>query len=98
MRSTDIGTRIAVLRRRRKWSQAALAKKVNVTQNYISQIEKNRKLPSLSLIATLADALGVKIATLVEDDPLLSDLRQLVDRDGLDALLASVSKLLSTSD
>jgi transcriptional regulator with XRE-family HTH domain len=92
-----VGQQVSILRRNLKLSQETLAGKVGVTQNYICQIETGRKFPSFTLLGEIADALGVSVATLVEDDPIASDVRRLVDQNGLDAVLATVSQLRGQS-
>jgi transcriptional regulator with XRE-family HTH domain len=89
-----VGRQIAILRRKRKLSQDALASAVGVTRNYICQIEIGRKFPSFTLVGKLSSALGVSVSTLVEDDPIASDVRRLVDENGLEAVLATVRRLL----
>lgn len=90
----SIGRQVATLRRKLGLSQEVLAARIDVTQNYVCQIETGRKFPSFTVIGKLASALGVSVSTLVEDDPITADLRRLVDENGLEAVLATVSQLL----
>lgn len=60
--------RLAALRRRRKASQATIAKKLAVTQSSISQFERGGD-PKLSTVASYVDALGGRLEiTAVFDD------------------------------
>ena len=52
------------LRERREYlglTQEELAQVLGVTTQYISAIETNKKVPSLSVLARLAEALGVNV-------------------------------------
>ncbi len=56
------------IRRRRKalgLSQEALSFKAGLHRNYISDIERGLKSPSLRVIVKLADALGLEVSTLM---------------------------------
>ncbi|HJN92654.1 MAG TPA: helix-turn-helix transcriptional regulator [Dehalococcoidia bacterium] len=58
------------LRTRRKtagMSQAALAEAADLSDAYISQLERGRNSPSLDAIAALANALNTTAATLVAE-------------------------------
>jgi transcriptional regulator with XRE-family HTH domain len=50
-----------------QWSMAELAKKANVTDAYISQLETGkRKNPSLEVLKRIARALGVPVTERLE--------------------------------
>lgn len=57
---------LKTLRKRRNLSQADLAEMVNVTQSFISKIEKGQGNPSLDVMEALARALGVTPVALFE--------------------------------
>jgi len=58
---------IQVLRESKNMSQRALAKKANVTQGYVAQLESGlKKNPSLPVLRRLAKALGVPVAELLQ--------------------------------
>ena len=58
---------IQVLRESKNMSQRALAKKANVTQSYVAQLESGlKKNPSLPVLRRLAKALGVPVAELLQ--------------------------------
>ena len=50
---------IKIYRRRKKMTQKVLAQKCNVKQNYISQLENFKKVPTLNLINKLAKKLDI---------------------------------------
>jgi DNA-binding XRE family transcriptional regulator len=58
---------LAALRKKRKKSQAAVAKKLAVSQSNISQLERGGD-PKLSTVASYIDALGGKLEVLAVFD------------------------------
>jgi transcriptional regulator with XRE-family HTH domain len=75
-----LGERIRYHRKRRRITQAELAKRSHVSQGAISQIEKSQMLPSLVTIYEIARVLEIHVARLFagEDVPVfeLKDLRK----------------------
>ena len=66
------GKRLRELRMRRGLSQAALAEAVEVsggrlTPNYVSDLERGLKAPTLTMILKLSRALDVAVAELLAD-------------------------------
>jgi transcriptional regulator with XRE-family HTH domain len=55
-------------RRSKGLTQAELAKQVGVTTNYISLIEKGKKVPAVKTINKIALALGIPASSLLEND------------------------------
>jgi transcriptional regulator with XRE-family HTH domain len=60
-----IGHQIRYLRRVKDFSQAKLARKVNVTPGWIGRIERGIHLPNLKLLFKIARALGVQVKDLI---------------------------------
>lgn len=56
--SETLGHRISLLRHRRKWSQAELARRVGTTTRQISNFERGSREPKTDLLGRLAEALG----------------------------------------
>lgn len=54
-----IGKRIAALRKERGWTQGKLAEKADLSNNYLSNIENNRSIPSIETLVRLCVALDV---------------------------------------
>lgn len=48
-------------------TQQELAEKVNVDRSMISKLEKNKTLPSISTLESLAQALKMSISELIEE-------------------------------
>jgi transcriptional regulator with XRE-family HTH domain len=64
-----VGRRIRDLRRDRKLSLESVAAKTELSIGFLSQIERGLSSPSLRVLATLADVLGVGIAALFGSGP-----------------------------
>ncbi len=58
---TTFAGRLKTLRKAAGLSVAALAKKVNVTVQYIYMIEKGERVPAWEVICELADTLSVSV-------------------------------------
>jgi putative transcriptional regulator len=56
-----MNNRIRVLRAERRWSQAELAERVDVSRNSINSVENGKFDPSLPLAFRIADAFGLTI-------------------------------------
>src|SRR5437588_6117105 len=59
-----VGRRIRDLRHEHKLSLETVAARTNLSIGFVSQIERGLSSPSLRVLATLADVLGVGIAAL----------------------------------
>lgn len=60
--------RIRVLRAERRWSQAELAERVEVSRNSINSIENGKFDPSLPLAFRIADAFGLTVEEVFSRD------------------------------
>ncbi len=54
-----VGSVIQEIRRKKNISQGDLAKQLNVSQTYLSQIESDKKTPSMDLLQEISDALKI---------------------------------------
>ena len=61
-----LGSRIRQLRKERGLSQDRLALECNLTQTYISQIERGERNVSVLAIQLLAQAMGITLAQLFD--------------------------------
>ncbi len=67
MSPKSLGSMLKVLRKRQGVSQAALGKRVKVSDAYIAMLETGvRKNPSLPVLRRLAKALSVSVTELLE--------------------------------
>lgn len=65
-----MNNRIRVLRAEKRWSQAELAERVQVSRNSINAVENGKFNPSLPLAFRIADAFGLKIEDVfLREDP-----------------------------
>lgn len=63
-----LGRRLRQIRRSRELSQEALADRAGVHPKHLSEIERANKDPRATTVIKLADALGVPVSELYEDD------------------------------
>ena len=64
--SKKLGANMKKVRAKKKLSQGALARLLEVDKGYISNIESGKKNPTLATIQRLADALGVSADELLK--------------------------------
>lgn len=60
----QLGLRIKYLRSIKKWSQEDLALEANINKNYISDIERGTRNPTLMILERIANALDVSLSEL----------------------------------
>lgn len=63
----NIGKNIKIIRASRNISQKDLAKKLGITNAYLSMIENETKKPSLTLVEKLAQVLEIPLAVLFSE-------------------------------
>lgn len=63
----SLGARAAALRQERHMTQAQVAEKAQLTSKYVSEIERGGVNPSVSVLLSLAHALGTSAATLLAE-------------------------------
>ena len=61
----DIGSKIAKLRKDKKWSQEDLAKKVNSSRVMIGNYERNTNMPSIDILLKISKVFDVSLDYLV---------------------------------
>lgn len=64
---TALGHRVRDGRMRAGFTQMELAERINKSQNFLGQIERGTKHPSLDVLIALAEALQVSVADLCAD-------------------------------
>lgn len=67
MDKQNIGDRIKESRKKLNLTQEQLAEKLDITVTYVSEIERNLKLPSMSLFIKLVETLDVASDYLLRD-------------------------------
>lgn len=68
-----IGRRIALYRKKAKITQGLLAEKLDVSDGYISQVERGTAKISLSRLDEISDILNIEIVYLLSDKSASSD-------------------------
>lgn len=63
---TQLGKKITSLRKKRKMSQLDLALESNINKNYISDLERGKRNPSLMILDRISKALKVDMSTLLD--------------------------------
>jgi transcriptional regulator with XRE-family HTH domain len=64
----NLGPKIRFYREQRGYTQEQLAEKLGITKGYISRVENNKERPNLEFLVKIADALGVHVKNLFDDD------------------------------
>lgn len=63
-----LGKQIRTQRKRLGLSQEALARKVKISLNFLGQIERGTKRPTLATAARISEALGISLAELLKEE------------------------------
>lgn len=64
----DIGSKLKEIRVSRNMSQRELSEKVNLTPGFISQMENNQIVPSITSFIQICEALGVKASEVLSEE------------------------------
>lgn len=76
----DIGQRIRGLRKARKLTLGELAKETDLSQPFLSQMERDIKTPSIETLSRICTALGITLAEFFASNILPSlDIERLVE-------------------
>lgn len=62
----QLGMRIVYLRRQLGWSQEDLALEAGINKNYLSDLERGRRNPTLRVLEKIAIALGIDVSELTK--------------------------------
>lgn len=62
----QLGKRITFLRKQKKMSQLTLSYEAEINKNYISDLERGRRNPTLMILNKIAIALGCDMSTLLQ--------------------------------
>jgi transcriptional regulator with XRE-family HTH domain len=92
-----VGARVRSLRRERGLTIEQLAAATGLTKGFISQLERDRTAPSLSSIARICDALGVRLSTIFEREPAPALVRR-QERPTVESNFSTQNHLLSSHD
>jgi transcriptional regulator with XRE-family HTH domain len=92
-----VGARVRSLRRERGLTIEQLAAATGLTKGFISQLERDRTAPSLSSIARICDALGVRLSHIFEGEATSALVRR-DERPRVETRFPSANHLLSSRD
>ena len=87
-----LGPRIAALRRGVGWSQAELARRLQVSPSAIGMYEQNRREPSAATLVALSQVFGVSTDYLLTGKPLNPPDQQALSRSLLNCLDSAQSQ------
>jgi transcriptional regulator with XRE-family HTH domain len=59
------GSRVRALRRERGWTQVEMAELLGADRSYLSEIENDKKDPSLRVLKTIADGFSLSLSQLL---------------------------------
>ena len=62
----DVGARLRAIRHLRRATLQAVAERANLSESFLSQIERGKASPSVASLTRIAAALGVNVADLFE--------------------------------
>jgi transcriptional regulator with XRE-family HTH domain len=92
-----VGARVRSLRRERGLTIEQVAAATGLTKGFISQLERDRTSPSLSSIARICEALGVRLSHIFEREPAPALVRR-DERPQVDTFFPTNNYLLSSRD
>lgn len=77
----DIGQRMRQLRKDNGWTLTELAEKIQISQPYLSQIERGDKQPPVDVIVNVCKTLDIPLSQFFEneEDQLPTDILQLIE-------------------
>lgn len=76
----NIGHKISLLRKAKKWSQIDLAKQIEASREIIGKYERNENLPSIEMVLKMSKAFGVTIDYLIGNGEYASYDKETVER------------------
>ena len=90
----SLGKKIKLARIESDLIQSELADRMGVTQNYISLIETDKKMPSLKTLIKIARELDVSPGELLSGERLGSELKKIAEQFDLEQIIQALHLLL----
>jgi transcriptional regulator with XRE-family HTH domain len=91
-----LSSNIKQYRRRGKWSQAALAEKIDISINFLSDIETGKKWPSPQTMIKFAKAFGIEVYELLKPESVLPDNSSQVIAKYTEEILDTINQSVET--
>ncbi|MBK8997388.1 MAG: helix-turn-helix transcriptional regulator [Myxococcales bacterium] len=94
-----LGGAIRRHRELRRWSQATLAERLDVSVNYVSLLERGERLPAVGMLVAIARVVGTDVGALIEESdssdwlPTATRLLRAVKADERETVLAMLRGL-----
>lgn len=88
----NIGNALKDIRKGMKISQKELAEKVGISNTYISEIENNSRRPSVDVLKSISDGLGVNFLYLILKSLEEQDLKNENKADFRDKVISELDK------
>ncbi len=63
----DIGAKILLLRKKKKWSRNILAEKLGISESIISKYERNANLPSIEVLSKICQVFNITADYLINN-------------------------------
>jgi transcriptional regulator with XRE-family HTH domain len=76
----NIGSKIALLRKEKGWSQGELAAQISASREIIGKYERNENSPSLEMALKMAKAFEITVDLLIGEGEHSSDDQETIDR------------------
>ncbi|GIM29862.1 hypothetical protein CPJCM30710_25280 [Clostridium polyendosporum] len=95
----NIGKRISEFRKLNKLTGVELAKRVGITREYLSHLEKGSKTPSFETLQNICSELGITLSDFFKEDTEVSpQLKELINnaKDLHPDLLNNINDMIST--
>lgn len=77
----SVGETLKRLRTLKQESQTEFAERLEISRTYLSDLENNRKSPSVDTLTKIADKLGITIASLTGEEVSLDDIAKYFEID-----------------
>jgi transcriptional regulator with XRE-family HTH domain len=91
---STLGKNIKLIRNHRRYSQALLAEKADISITFLSNIERGIKFPKPAVLAQIAESLGVEVCEFFKTDS-APNIAPIVMRNDNKKMLERLSKVMT---
>lgn len=89
-----VGKNIKAIRKFKSITQSDLAKKIKISNTYLSLIENGKKNPSLEMVFSISEALEVDPASIVTKDESFIKLQEILKENDFSETLTELSTIM----